>query len=86
MTTDTTTPSAVFQLLPGEQVLWIVGMPGPDVDKCEVVSQDGDAVTIRFQVWGQGPFHEKVVSLERDITWRKDSDTECRHRQWKAIQ
>lgn len=71
-----------FQLLPGEKVLWIVGMPGPDTDDCEVVSQDGDRVTIRFRVYGSGPWHEDTIPVSR-ITWLRGSETSARYRKWK---
>lgn len=70
-----------FQLLPGEKVLQIVGMPGPDTDDCEVISQDGDQVTIRFQVYGRGPWFEETVPLSK-LLWLQGSDTSKRYRDW----
>lgn len=44
---------------PGERVLWIVGWPGPDVDEAEIVRKNDDGTyRIRFQVYGQGDWHE----------------------------
>lgn len=76
------TTTLFFQLLPGEKVQRIVGMPGPDLDDCEVVSQDGDKVTIRGQVWGRGPVYEDVVNLA-NIVWKSGSATSDRFAKWQ---
>ena len=45
----------------GEKCKWVVGWPGPDMDDCEIVSDNGDGTyVVRFQCWGKGPFHESV--------------------------
>lgn len=75
--------ATTFQLLPGEKVQHVVGMPGPDTDDCEVISQEGDAVKIRFQVWGKGPVLEDTVPLSL-IVWRRGSPTSQRYHAWVA--
>lgn len=75
--------SEPFLFLPGEKVEWIVGMPGPDTDDCVIINDDGgDKVEIRFQVWGKGPFHTKMINRDM-IVWRKGSATAQRYHEWK---
>lgn len=74
----------IFRFLPGEKVLWIVGMPGPETDECEIISDDGgEKVRIRFQVWGEGQFHEKDVA-RGIIVWNKWTETSMRFHHWKT--
>ena len=43
---------------PGDTVLHIVGMPGPDLDEATIVSANNDGTyIIMYQVWGQGPWY-----------------------------
>jgi hypothetical protein len=75
-----------FTFLPGEKVMQLVGMPGPDVDDCEVLEDAGGAVVkIRFQVYGVGPTHEEWVPHDR-IMWQRGSETSVRYAQWKQEQ
>jgi hypothetical protein len=46
----------------GEKCLHVVGMPGPDVDDCEIIDDIGDGIyRIRYQVYDQGSFFEKYA-------------------------
>lgn len=74
----------VFRFLPGEELLHIIGSPGPDTDPCIMVEDDGGGtVTIKFQVHGKGPFH--TVDRPRDqIMWKRGSDTAKRFSRWKV--
>lgn len=48
---------------PGEKATWIVGLPGPDLDDCEVVCVLPDGTyKVRLQVFGSGPWHEGVAT------------------------
>lgn len=67
-------------LQPGDKLLWIVGMPGPDTDDMEVLSVEGDRVRIKYQVYGKGPFFEKLIS-PHSIMWRRDSEFAARLQQ-----
>lgn len=76
----------VFRLLPGEKVLQIVGMPGPDTDECEVVDDaGGDTVLIRFQVYGRGNVYEERVKRSC-LAWLHGSETSRRFNEWRALQ
>lgn len=45
----------------GERAIYIVGLPGPDVEYCTVVSgpHDDGTYTVRCQVNGRGEFFEQ---------------------------
>ena len=50
----------------GEKCLWVVGMPGPDVDDCEIIADIGDGTyRIRYQVYGQGEFFEENAYAQK---------------------
>lgn len=71
-----------FPLIPGEKVLLVVGMPGPDVEECEVLEQDGGRVKVRFQVLSRGPFYEEWKPFDQ-IIWWTHSDAHKRFKEWK---
>ena len=75
----------VFRFLPGEKILHEVGWPGPDLDDCEVIEDDGGpTVLVRYQVYGRGPFHE----WRRDrkmLHWIHGGETSIRFRKFKAL-
>lgn len=71
-----------FQFLPGEKLLWVVGMPGPDYDDCEVVSQNGSEVTINYRVWGGEKIHTKTVHWS-ELAWKIGSETSNRYNEWR---
>lgn len=75
----------VFKLLPGEKVLLIVGMPGPDMEPATVVSDDGKDLVVRYQVYEQGRFYEEVKPRTA-VLWRRGSDTAHRYAAWLEIQ
>lgn len=46
---------------PGEVVRMIVGLPGPDLDDATILFVNPDGTyAVKFQVYGQGPWHEGV--------------------------
>lgn len=63
---------------PGDKLQWIVGMPGPDVDDCEILAQEGDKVKIKFQVYGKGPFREDWISASL-LRWKRGSEISARY-------
>jgi hypothetical protein len=75
-----------FLFLPGERVLQIVGMPGPDTDDCTIIEDNGgERVLIEFQVYGSGPVHRGSVPRTA-IMWNRGSETSKRFHKWKASQ
>ncbi len=71
-----------FQFQPGEHLLLRVSSPGLDLEPCEVVEQVGPLVTVRYQVYGNGPFYEKTLPWQ-SLSWRRDSVAGLRFSEWK---
>lgn len=54
------TPADKFEI--GDKCTWVVGMPGADVDTCEIIADNGDGTyQIKYQVYGQGEFFERTA-------------------------
>lgn len=50
----------------GEKCLWVVAMPGPDVDDCEIIDDIGEGIyMIRYQVYGHGRFFESYAHARK---------------------
>lgn len=50
----------------GEKCLWVVAMPGPDVDDCEIIDDIGEGIyRIRYQVYYQGSFFERYAHARK---------------------
>lgn len=65
-------------LKPGDKILWIVGMPGPDTDDMEVLEVEDGKVRIRYKTWGQGPSRETWISPSQ-IVWMKGTEFSARY-------
>ena len=72
----------VFRFTPGERLLLVVGMPGPDTEPCVVASdKGGKQVTVR--IMAKGKVQETTVPRDR-IMWLRGSETSKRFNEWGA--